>query len=187
MSLERSQAAPVHTGTPAAEVDLDATAVRRLLAGQHPDLASQPLRRMASGWDNVLWRLGDRLAVRLPRREVAAKLIRHEQRWLPVLADRLPLAVPAPLRCGNPAAGYPWSWSVVPWLPGSTADIAHPHGGQASVLARFLCALHAPAPADAPVNPFRSVPLAVRDSTLRARMARLAADGVTLAPRIHSI
>jgi aminoglycoside phosphotransferase (APT) family kinase protein len=79
---------------PAAEVDITLDLVRRLLAAQHPDLAHLPLEVMANGWDNLLCRLGDKLIVRLARRAVAAQLVEHEQRWLPVLAPRLPLPVP---------------------------------------------------------------------------------------------
>ena len=68
---------------PAAEVDVPAGLVRRLLAGQHPDLASLPVSFLANGWDNVLYRLGSRLLVRLPRRALGAEIIVNEQRWLP--------------------------------------------------------------------------------------------------------
>jgi aminoglycoside phosphotransferase (APT) family kinase protein len=101
------------TGTPPAEFAIDSAFVAGLLADQHPDLAHLPLRAIDAGWDNALFRLGDHLAVRLPRRAAAAPLIAHEQRWLPRLADQLTLPVPAPYRIGTPARGYPWHWSVV--------------------------------------------------------------------------
>jgi aminoglycoside phosphotransferase (APT) family kinase protein len=90
---------------PAAEVDVPLELVSRLLAAQHPDLAHLPLEVMANGWDNLICRLGRELAVRLPRRAMAAELTAHEQQWLPVLAPRLPLPVPAPVRVGRPALG----------------------------------------------------------------------------------
>jgi aminoglycoside phosphotransferase (APT) family kinase protein len=149
---------------PAAEVDVSPELVRRLLAAQEPDLAQLPVEVMANGWDNLMCRLGGQLAVRLPRRAVAARLLQHEQRWLPVLAPRLPLPTPAPVRAGQPALGYPWPWSVVPYLPGQVAartPPADPRAGAAS-LGGFLGALHAPAPPDAPANAVRGVPLAGR-------------------------
>ncbi|NEA41865.1 phosphotransferase, partial [Streptomyces sp. SID11385] len=95
--------------------------MRRLLAAQHPDLAALPLTVLAHGWDNLVCRLGTSYLVRLPRRAAAAGLVRNEQRWLPSLAARLPLPVPAPVRKGAPGCGYPWAWSIVPYLPGETA------------------------------------------------------------------
>jgi aminoglycoside phosphotransferase (APT) family kinase protein len=153
---------------PAAEVSVSPELVRRLLAAQQPDLAHLPVRLMAHGWDNLMYRLGDELAVRLPRRAAAARLIVHEQRWLPVVAPRLPLPVPAPVRARRPALGYPWPWSIVPFLPGELAAREPPAdpAGAAASLGRFLAALHVPAPPDAPVNPNRGVPLAERTAVV---------------------
>src|SRR5215469_16639135 len=97
---------------PAAEVDISTDLVRRLLREQHPDLARLPVEFLANGWDNVMFRLGADLAVRLPRRTLGAEILVHEQRWLPLLAARLPLPIPYPERAGLPALGYPWPWSV---------------------------------------------------------------------------
>lgn len=74
---------------PPAEVDVSLGLVRRLIAGQMPDLADRPLRMLAHGWDNVMVGLGDDLVARLPRRAVAVDLLLHEQRWLPPIC-RLP-------------------------------------------------------------------------------------------------
>jgi aminoglycoside phosphotransferase (APT) family kinase protein len=106
---------------PAAEVDVTADLVRRLLAGQHPDLAHLPVEFLANGWDNVMFRVGDELAARMPRRALGAEILVHEQRWLPLLAPRLPLSIPYPERTGHPAHGCPWPWSIVPYLPGEPA------------------------------------------------------------------
>ncbi len=158
---------------PAAEVDVTVDLVRDLLDEQHPDLARLPLRPVATGWDNVLLRLGDRLAVRVPRRESAAALVEHEQRWLPVLAPRLGVDVPVPVRVGRPSARFPWSWSVVAWRRGRTAASLAPaaRAPLAAALADVVVRLHTPAPADAPANPVRGVPLLAGDAGVRARLA----------------
>jgi aminoglycoside phosphotransferase (APT) family kinase protein len=106
---------------PAAEVEVSADLVRRLLADQHPDLARLPVEFLANGWDNELYRVGNELVARLPRRALGAQIITNEQRWLPGLAPRLPLPIPYPERTGVPGCGYPYSWSVVPYLPGVPA------------------------------------------------------------------
>jgi aminoglycoside phosphotransferase (APT) family kinase protein len=160
-------------GTPRAEVMFDEARVRELLAAQHPDLGQATLTAASSGWDNAMFRIGESLAVRLPRRELAATLILHEQRWLPQLAPRLRFKVPVPVRIGVPQGWYPWSWSVVPWIDGETADIELPADAAAESLGEFLEALHRPAPADAPRNPYRGLPLQQREPYFRERVAKL--------------
>jgi aminoglycoside phosphotransferase (APT) family kinase protein len=160
---------------PTAEVDIDEALVRGLLVDQYPDLAELRLVEVANGWDNVLYRLGPDLTIRLPRRQVAATLVEHEQRWLPVLAPSLPLPVPTPVRIGRPALGYPWAWSVCLWLPGDVAAgrrLDEP-GREARRLGHFVRALHQPAPNDAPFNPVRGRPLADRAPAVAARIDQL--------------
>jgi aminoglycoside phosphotransferase (APT) family kinase protein len=178
---------PFHIGTPDAEFAIDEGFVSQLLVHQHADLAHLPLRAVDAGWDNMMFRLGDRLAVRLPRRAAAAKLIVHEQHWLPDLAEKLSLPVPAPYRIGKPALGYPWSWSVLPWLNGSAADQSEPQASQAVRLARFLRSLHVPAPANAPTNPIRGGPLRQRAPAAEVRLKRLQGRSDLITPRIWHI
>jgi aminoglycoside phosphotransferase (APT) family kinase protein len=167
-------AAPViHHSKPASDIEIDAALVRALLHEQHPDLAELPLLPIDSGWDNAIFRLGESLVVRMPRRIAVTKLIEHEQRWLPQLAPLLPIPVPAPVRFGTPAQNYPWPWSIMPWITGRNADLCEPRADQAERLAAFLSALHRPAPADAPANPYRGVPLHERAEHIVERIHRL--------------
>lgn len=143
------------------EVRFEQGLVRALLAEQHPDLAGLELRDVAGGWDNQQWRLGTGLAVRLPRTERAPGLLRIEQKWLPVLAERLPLPTPTPVRVGEPSPLFEHTWTVTRWVHGEPADHTPiTDAGAADTLAAFLKALHRPAPADAPANPTRGIPLA---------------------------
>ncbi len=166
-----------------ADVDVTTQLARALLRAQHPDLlplADARLETAANGWDNVVLRLGDDLALRLPRREAAAHLVEHEQAVLPVLAPRLPVPVPAPVRVGGaePALGYPYAWSVVPWFDGETAartPVAR-RTAWAPALGRALAALHVPAPSNVPANPFRGVPLADRAPAFAERLGRADAE-----------
>jgi aminoglycoside phosphotransferase (APT) family kinase protein len=62
---------------------------------------------------------------------------------------------------------------VVPYLPGVPAAEASSFDPAAAAVAvgGFLGALHVPAPADAPANPFRGVPLAERAGSFAANLA----------------
>jgi len=159
---------------PPAEVEVDARLVRRLLRNQHPALADRRLRRIGTGWDNVVFRLGSDLTVRVPRRELGARAIETELRWLPQVAESLPLPVPTALLAGEPTAFYPWRWAVCTHVPGQACQDAAFSGrrGQraADTLAGFLRALHVPAPAGAPTSPFRGVPLARRADSVASAL-----------------
>ncbi|MEU5085511.1 aminoglycoside phosphotransferase family protein [Streptomyces sp. NPDC021356] len=157
------------------EPALDATLVRRLVAGRFPRWAGLPVVPVASaGTANVMYRLGDDMVVRLPRTAGSALDVAKEHTWLPRLAPSLPVAVPVPLGAGAPDAGFPWPWSVYRWLDGRTpvnGGIEDP-GPLALGLARFVTALHGIDPADGPPS-YRSEPLAERDRATRAALAAL--------------
>jgi aminoglycoside phosphotransferase (APT) family kinase protein len=160
---------------PAAEVDIDARLVRRLIDAQFPQWSGLPLRAVGTiGWDNALFRLGTELVVRVPRRQLGADCIAIEQRWLPEIAPRLAVRVPTPVGIGEAAEGYPWPWSVCPWFPGRMAAVAGGinHVEVAHQLAVFLRAMHVQAPPDAPVHPYgRGGSLAQRDADTKRRIA----------------
>ena len=174
-ATEATQATHLRFIQPAAELTIDVDLVRRLLLEQHPDRAHLPLTHVGDGWDNAVFRLGDERAIRLPRRSATAALMENEQRWLPELASRLPLPVPAPVRIGRPGSGFPWAWSIVRWFPGMASFTAPPFDLRAAAIALggFLRALHQPAPADAPRNPWRSIPLDARTERLHEHLDQL--------------
>ncbi|MFK0099320.1 phosphotransferase [Streptomyces sp. NPDC091040] len=147
---------------PQARADLTPGLIRALLRDQHPDLAGLPLSLAARGWDNQLWRLGEELAVRLPWATGSAdELLLKEHAWVPGLAPGLPLPVPVPQRLGVPSGLFPRPWLVTTWVSGEPADRVPATRGEdaADVLARFLSALHRPAPDGAPVGRGRGGPL----------------------------
>ncbi|WP_107658770.1 aminoglycoside phosphotransferase family protein [Nocardia suismassiliense] len=134
------------------EIEITADLVRDLLREQHPDLAGLTIREVAGGWGNQMWRLGDQLAVRMQRMDRTPEFQLKERRWLPVLAPRLPLPVPIPVRFGEPSERFPKHWTVMTWVPGEPLDHGTISRGvhAADTLAGFLQALHVAAPAEAP-------------------------------------
>lgn len=155
--------------------------VRGLLHDQAPELADLPLGSRHVGHDNVTVRLGDALAVRLPRDDFGARLIHHEHQGLTAVGE-LPLPVPRTVVLGVPGPGFPHPWRVVPWLHGRpAAEVAVDQEAMAVDLGTFLHALHVPAAPDAPSNTWRGIPLAQRTAATAPRLARIRAAGV-LAP-----
>lgn len=159
---------------PAAQVRLDDVSLRALLREQHADLSELPIALAGEGWDNYTFRVGDALAVRVPRRAESVELVLREQQWLPRIAERVHLPIPAPIRVGVPSARFGWPWSVVPWLTGTSADVCEvPTARAAAALGGFLASLHVTAPPDAPSNPFRTQPLVARRESVEDRLERL--------------
>jgi aminoglycoside phosphotransferase (APT) family kinase protein len=175
---------------PAAEVAIDADLVRDLLRIQFPSLAQLSCVNVDEGFDNSLWRLGDDLVARLPRRAVAAALIEKELRWLPELAREVSLRTPLPLLAGAPSERFAWPWLIASWVegsPGDTTDVAT-RAHSTSALATFLREIHRPAPEDAPRNPFRGVDLAERASVFETRLNENAdLIDVTSAARVFDV
>ncbi len=166
--------------TPASHVDITISLVRRLVAAQFPQWADLPIKPVeVGGVDNRTFHLGEDMTVRLPSGPWYALQVDKEQRWLPKLAPLLPLPVPVPLAKGAPAEGYPWQWSVYPWLEGETASSERIADLRqfATRLAEFLVALRridaTGGPPPGRHNFFRGGPLTVYDAETRQAIAAL--------------
>ena len=119
---------------------------RRRPAGrwQFPQWAGLPVVPVkTNGWDNITFRLGSELSIRLPSADGYAAQVGKEHRWLPALARQLPLPIPEPVAIGRRDEGFPRPWSIYRWIEGeppSAGQVADP-AGFASDLAGFLSAL----------------------------------------------
>jgi aminoglycoside phosphotransferase (APT) family kinase protein len=169
-------AVPIHDD----EVRATAGQVRRLVAAQCPqwaDRAVTPLPDEWEGTDHVLFRLGDDLVARMPKIAWAVDQADSDARWLPVLAPHLPVRIPVPLHLGEPDAGFPWRWTVVAWIAGTTPPRL---GCDDTLLARevaaFARALHTVDPVEGPRKPpgSRGSALIHADEGVRRALSRLA-------------
>ena len=168
------------------DIAVDEPLVRELLA-QFPELDGAPLRKLAEGWDNSVWVVGDRYAFRIPHREIAVPGVERELATLPKLAPLLPLPVPRPVFVGGPAEGYPWPFFGAELLPGEEAGSAELDDQQrlevALELARFLRALHAVEPnAQLPRDPNGREDMAKRSLLACEELGQLERLGVWRAP-----
>jgi aminoglycoside phosphotransferase (APT) family kinase protein len=167
------------------EIVVDVELVRALVGRAMPGYADAPVRRLASsGSTNWLFRLGDELLVRLPRQPGGSAGIAKEARWLPVLAQQLPVAVPDVVAVFEPERDYPERWSVVRWIEGEHPEVVDPRTAVdrrredlANDLAAVLQALQQTAvPAGAVDDPslrwYRGEPLARMDQVTRDNIER---------------
>ncbi|WTF82832.1 aminoglycoside phosphotransferase family protein [Streptomyces sp. NBC_01594] len=155
------------------EVHIDVSLVRRLLARQFPGWADLPLRMVQSaGTNNTICRLGDDMAVRLPRIADAVEQVEFEHHWLPRLAPLLPAGVPEPIALGRPGEGYPFPWAVGRWIDG-----VHPTGEErdgdrfAKDLGEFVAAMRM-ADATGVRQGYRGGSLHTRDAYVREWTAK---------------
>lgn len=158
------------------ELEIDEDLVRRLLDEQFPEWLPLPLRRVEpEGTDHAIFRLGEELSVRLPRRNGRTTPGSKELEWLPKLAPLLPVDVPVPVAQGRPSDEYPWFWEIHSWLEGETVPVEEIDAIRAARdLAALIGALRAVPPEGAPRG--RGVPLAGRDRQVRPRLSQLTVD-----------
>ena len=156
------------------EVPINSALVRQLLRSQMPDFAHLEVQELPTqGTDNVVFRVGPELSVRLPRKAAAVRGLLVEREWLPRLAPQLPLAVPLPIADGEPTGSYPFPWTVCRWVAGIPLS---PSNGLRSldvnVLARFVTALQSLDTADGPAVQAgqRAGPLAAYDLVARTAL-----------------
>src|SRR5271154_1584759 len=109
------QAQKFHSG----EIDISADLAGTLIADQFPRWAGMPIRPVTkSGTECVLYRLGDELVIRLPRRPGKSLGAILDQGMLPRLAPLLPVPIPALIARGRATSDYPALWGVLRWLDG---------------------------------------------------------------------
>jgi aminoglycoside phosphotransferase (APT) family kinase protein len=158
------------------EVLVDVSLVRTLVESQFPHLRLLPIVGCESGGtDHALFRLGDAMVVRFPRRLSAVGQIEKELFWLPKLAQQLIntfIEIPLPLAKGEPDASFLWRWGIYRWIDGETATTAHIADPQqmANDLARFAVSLRNTPYDGTPIAPdgmMRGEPLTVRDAITR--------------------
>lgn len=150
----------------------DSALVRRLVDEQFPEYSHLSVQYRATGWDNVMFALGDEFAVRLPRRPEAFTPQRNEFEWLNVAATPLTTSVPHIRRVAEPTPLFPHRWAIVDWMEG-IRSMSVPQVRRdtcAAELGRQLALLHRPAPHNAPINPYRGVALAARKEVVGERI-----------------
>ena len=160
--------------------NINSILVRQLVSSQFPQWAHLPIKPVQfGGWDNCTFHLGTEMTVRLPSAGRYAQQVKKEQRWLPILANQLPLPIPVHLAMGVPAHGYPWHWSIYRWIEGVIAVNApiSDRSEFAATLAEFLNALHridiSGGPPPGKHNFYRGGSLSVYDKETRDAVAAL--------------
>jgi aminoglycoside phosphotransferase (APT) family kinase protein len=146
------------------EEDVDEERARQLIRARFRELAADEVELVTEGWDYAVFRVDGDWAFRFPRREAVVAGTEREILVLPALAERLPVAAPAPVFVGRAGDYFPWPFYGARYLDGVEATGHHvdPIG-----LGAALRALHAPETLEAvgaqlPTDPLGRVDMAVR-------------------------
>lgn len=142
---------------------IDGALVRALVDEQFPQWAGLPLERAGDGTVNAIYRLGNELSVRLPRR---SSVDDTEERILRTLASHLPVEIPRFVARGRELTVHTWLEGELPRRPLPAAEVA--------ALVRALRAVDADGPEPAGG---RGRPLAERDAPVRDALTRVDAPG----------
>ncbi|MTD13578.1 phosphotransferase [Nakamurella sp. YIM 132087] len=112
---------------------------------------------LSFGSSNWVFRIGEALAIRLPRSDDYVKDLLNEVRWMPYLGPHLTAPIPEVVASGPPSKALPRPWAILSWLPG-TLPLALGAAQQALLaesLGGFLQSLHAVSTTDIPAGPER--------------------------------
>ena len=126
------------------ELPIDADLAASLIRRERPEWANMPLTPAGGGTDNVMFRLGDGLLVRMPRTPAGVGSLRKERTWMPRLAPALPVRIPEPVHAGSPSDAFPLEWSVYRWIDGAppSSDSVVDWARFGADLAEFVRDLH---------------------------------------------
>lgn len=134
--------------------------VAELVFSQFPALSGREIGRRYTLPDHVSVRIGDDYGVLMPTIPGQDYLYSRVAGLLSPLLPTWTFPSSAPIATGKPGSGYPYHWTLVRWLSGSTAGFVPLHDASAGLLGAALREMHVAAPASAPANPVTSVALA---------------------------
>ncbi|MEJ1090918.1 aminoglycoside phosphotransferase family protein [Microbacterium istanbulense] len=101
--------------------EITSSLVGSLVSDQFPQWSELPIRPVEmQGWDNRTFRLGDRMAVRLPSADGYVAGLVREQQTLATLGSRYRVTIPRVVATGAPSAAFNRPWSVREWIEGHT-------------------------------------------------------------------
>ena len=103
------------------KVNINAELVQDLISQQFPQYCGLPIQPVEEqGHDNRMFRLGTELTVRLPSAQAYADHVYLEWEHLPKLQKMLDFPIAVPIALGQPAARFPFPWTIGRWIPGQT-------------------------------------------------------------------
>jgi aminoglycoside phosphotransferase (APT) family kinase protein len=119
------------------ELRVDPAVARELIAMQFPQLADLPVKPVASpATMNAIFRVGDAYVARFPLRrnapETSRSALARDMLAVQEFHDLELIPSPKPIGIGDPGLGYPMSWTLQTWVPGTDGLTEDPADSSAS-------------------------------------------------------
>jgi hypothetical protein len=130
--------------------------VAAMVFGQLPALAGRDIGRRYTMHDHVAVRIGDDYGVLMPTIPGQDYLYERVAGLLEPLLPTWTFPYSAPISTGEPDGDFPYHWTLVRWVSGSTAAFVPLHDQSAAALGDALRQIHAARPSGSAMNPVTS-------------------------------
>jgi len=151
--------------------------VAAMVFDQFPALVGREIGRRYTMQDHVTVRIGDDYGVLMPIIPGQNHLYERVAGLLEPLLPTWTFPRSAPIATGVPQGNFPYHFTLVPWLSGSTAAFVPLHGDSAPVVGDALRQLHGPTPESSPANPVTAVTLNSLQNDWRRLLSTTMASG----------
>ncbi len=156
--------------------------VKAAISSQFPTWSTLEIKEVeAQGNDNITFRLGDQMLIRIPSADRYAEKVFKEQEWLEKISLQLDVTIPVPIALGLPTEHIPFHWSIYRWIDGKSLNLIDKKDLNLDLLAAqvasFLLKLHKVDTTNAPLpgkhNFWRGWNLSVYDHEVKGALKSL--------------
>ena len=151
--------------------------VAAMVFDQFPALAGREIGRRYLMQDHLTVRIGDDYGVLMPIIPGQDHLYVRVGDLVGPLLPTWSFPYSAPISTGEPQGKFPYHFTLVKWLSGSTAAFVPLHDGSAQMLGDALRQIHRAAPPSAPSNPITSAALASQEGEWKRLLEATVASG----------
>ena len=151
--------------------------VAAMVFDQFPALAGREIGRRYLMQDHLTVRIGDDYGVLMPIIPGQDHLYARVGDLVGPLLPTWSFPYSAPISTGEPQGTFPYHFTLVKWLSGSTAAFVPLHDGSAQMLGDALRQIHRAAPPSAPSNPITSATLASQEGEWKRLLEATVASG----------
>jgi len=148
-----------------------------MVFSQFPALSGRDIGRRYTMHDHVTVRIGDDYGVLMPTIPDQDHLYARVAGLLEPLLPTWTFPYSAPISTGKPDGEFPYHWTLVRWLSGSTASFVPLHDQSAEAFGDALRQIHGATLGAAPENPVTSVSLRSLEPEWERLLAATAASG----------